>query len=43
MDTEKNPKLGELRRKAMSLPLLPGVYIMKDAQSKSSTSAKPRH
>ena len=34
MDTEKNPKLGELRRKAMSLPLLPGVYIMKDAQSK---------
>lgn len=27
-----NPKLQELRRKAMSLPLLPGVYIMKDAR-----------
>ena len=34
MDDEKNPKLGELRRKAMALPLLPGVYIMKDAQNK---------
>ena len=33
MDDEKNPKLGELRRKAMALPLLPGVYIMKDAQN----------
>ena len=25
-----NPKLSELRKKAMSLPLLPGVYIMHD-------------
>ena len=24
-----NEKLGELRKKAMSLPLTPGVYIMK--------------
>ena len=30
--TEQNPKLGELRRKAMALPLTPGVYIMKNAQ-----------
>ena len=30
--TEQNPKLGELRRKAMALPLAPGVYIMKNAQ-----------
>lgn len=29
---EQNPKLGELRRKAMALPLTPGVYIMKNAQ-----------
>ena len=26
----ENPRLGELRRKAMKLPLLPGVYIMHD-------------
>lgn len=26
----KNPKLAELRRRAMALPLEPGVYIMKD-------------
>ncbi|HIR53922.1 MAG TPA: excinuclease ABC subunit UvrC [Candidatus Onthovicinus excrementipullorum] len=26
----KNPKIKQLRRKAMSLPLTPGVYIMKD-------------
>ena len=25
-----NPKMGELRKKAMALPLLPGVYIMRD-------------
>ena len=30
--TEQNPKLGELRRKAMALPLTPGVYIRKNAQ-----------
>lgn len=30
--TEQNPKLGELRRKALALPLTPGVYIMKNAQ-----------
>ena len=23
-----NPKIGDLRKKAMALPLLPGVYIM---------------
>ena len=28
---EKNPKLKELRRQAMRLPLTPGVYIMKNA------------
>ncbi len=28
---DKNPKLAELRRQAMALPLDPGVYIMKDA------------
>ena len=28
----KNPKLAELRRQAMALPLDPGVYIMKDAR-----------
>lgn len=27
-----NPKMGELRQKAMALPLQPGVYIMKNAQ-----------
>lgn len=27
-----NPKMTELRKKAMSLPLLPGVYIMKNYQ-----------
>ncbi|MCI8553923.1 MAG: excinuclease ABC subunit UvrC [Clostridiales bacterium] len=31
---EKNPKLAELRKKAMALPLLPGVYLMKDSQNK---------
>ncbi len=30
----KDPKLGELRRQAMALPLQPGVYIMKDASGK---------
>lgn len=29
-----NPKLSELRKKAMSLPLLPGVYIMHDKSGK---------
>ena len=28
-----NPKLPELRKKAMALPLLPGVYIMHDSQN----------
>lgn len=27
---DKNPKLADLRRQAMALPLDPGVYIMKD-------------
>ena len=27
-----NPKLAELRKQAMALPLQPGVYIMKNAQ-----------
>lgn len=31
---ERTEKVQELRRQAMSLPLLPGVYIMKDAQNK---------
>ena len=26
-----NPKMAELRKKAMALPLLPGVYLMHDA------------
>ena len=30
----ENPKLGELRRKSMKLPLLPGVYIMHDKRDK---------
>ena len=30
---ERTPKIQELRKKAMALPLLPGVYIMKDAQN----------
>ena len=29
-----NPKLSELRKKAMALPLLPGVYIMHDKSNK---------
>ena len=29
-----NPKLGELRKKSMKLPLSPGVYIMKDKSGK---------
>ena len=29
---DKNPKLAELRRQAMALPLNPGVYIMKDVR-----------
>ncbi len=29
-----NPKLSELRKKSMSLPLLPGVYIMHDKSGK---------
>lgn len=29
-----NPKMSELRKKAMSLPLLPGVYIMKNKSDK---------
>ena len=29
---ERSPKIQELRKKAMALPLEPGVYIMKDAQ-----------
>ena len=28
-----NPKMKILRKKAMSLPLLPGVYIMKNADA----------
>ena len=31
---ERTEKVQELRRQAMALPLLPGVYIMKDAQNK---------
>ena len=31
---ERTEKVKELRKKAMALPLLPGVYIMKDAQNK---------
>ena len=30
----ENPKLGELRRQSMKLPLLPGVYIMHDKRDK---------
>ena len=30
----ENPKLSELRRKSMKLPLLPGVYIMHDKRDK---------
>ncbi len=30
---ERSPKIQELRRQAMALPLQPGVYIMKDAQN----------
>ncbi len=30
--TEQNPKLKTLREKAMSLPLVPGVYIMKNSK-----------
>lgn len=30
---ERTPKIQELRKKAMALPLQPGVYIMKDAQN----------
>lgn len=32
--TEQNPKLKELRAKAMSLPLNPGVYLMHDASGR---------
>lgn len=32
--TEQNPKLPELRKKAMSLPLNPGVYLMHDKSGK---------
>ena len=31
---QRTEKVQELRRQAMALPLLPGVYIMKDAQNK---------
>ncbi|MGN1444026.1 MAG: excinuclease ABC subunit UvrC [Acutalibacteraceae bacterium] len=31
---EQNPKLRELRKKSMKLPLSPGVYIMKDKSGK---------
>lgn len=30
---ERNPKLPQLRRQAMALPLQPGVYLMKNAQN----------
>lgn len=30
---ERNPKLQQLRRQAMALPLQPGVYLMKNAQN----------
>ena len=30
----ENPNLGELRKKSMKLPLLPGVYIMRDKRDK---------
>ncbi|MBQ1398624.1 MAG: excinuclease ABC subunit UvrC [Clostridia bacterium] len=30
----ENPKLGELRSKSMKLPLLPGVYIMRDKRDR---------
>lgn len=29
-----NPKMSQLRKKAMALPLLPGVYIMHDKSGK---------
>ena len=32
--TEQNPKLSLLRKKAMALPLRPGVYLMKDKTGK---------
>ena len=32
--TELNPKLKELRAKAMALPLQPGVYLMHDKSDK---------
>ena len=32
--TEQNPKLSTLRKKAMALPLRPGVYLMKDKSGK---------
>ncbi len=32
----------ELKEKAHSLPLKPGVYIMQDAQARSSMWARPR-
>ena len=32
----------ELKEKAHSLPLKPGVYIMQDAKTPSSMWAKPR-
>ena len=43
-----NPKMKELRAKAMALPLQPGVYIMKNAQGeiiyigKAKKAEKPR-
>ena len=30
----ENPKLRELREKSMKLPLLPGVYIMRDSRDR---------
>ena len=39
---EQEQKKKELRRKAMQLPLSPGVYIMHNKAGTSSTSAKAR-
>jgi hypothetical protein len=36
-------KLITLRKKAMRLPMTPGVYLMKDRKAQSSMSAKPKH
>ena len=37
-----NPKMSQLRKKAMALPLLPGVYIMHDKSGKIIYSGKAK-